>query len=250
LTDFGKGMAKLPLDPTYAALLLKSQEFGCVAEVLTTVAMLSSDNIFVYPHREKDKAQASNAHKLFSSPDGDLLTLVTVYRHWMKVNQSPQWCTHNFLSHRSLSHAQNIRKQLIAIINSNGLGIDTERSCLPNKEPFLRCLAAGLFLQVARRTSSIDVKPHLAHKQRDRRPTYNKDDDSRAPYRTLRGGLAVYVHPSSFFFGSRNLPEYVTYAELLTTSKQYMRNVTAVDKAWLSPAAPHVFKDIEYQKPS
>lgn len=240
-------MARLPLDTSFAALLLKSEEFGCVAEVLITVSMLSSDNVFIYPHREEDKHRASAAHKLYSSLDGDLITLVSVYDRWIKEKQSREWCDHNFLSHRSLTHAQNICNQLKSIINSNDLGINLEKSCLPNKEPFLRCLAAGLFLQVAKRTSSIDITPHLAHKHKGKGPVMKNDDDSRAPYRTLRGGLAVYVHPSSSLFASKNLPEYVVYAELLTTSKQYMRNVTAVNKAWLSSAAPHVLKDLQYQ---
>ena len=33
LTDFGRNMASLPLEPMYAKLLLDADNFGCVAEV-------------------------------------------------------------------------------------------------------------------------------------------------------------------------------------------------------------------------
>jgi HrpA-like RNA helicase len=47
LTPHGKQMASLPLEPTFAHLLLKSQSLGCVAEALTAVSLLSADNIFL-----------------------------------------------------------------------------------------------------------------------------------------------------------------------------------------------------------
>ena len=71
-------------------------------------------------------------------------------------------------------------------------------------------------------------------------------DDTAAPYRTLRGLQPVHVHPSSVLFNTANkkLPEYLVYAELLITSKQYMRNVSAVEGAWLTELYPTRFKAI------
>lgn len=71
-------------------------------------------------------------------------------------------------------------------------------------------------------------------------------DSTAAPYRTLRGLQPVHVHPSSVLFNTsiKKLPEYVVYAELLITSKQYMRNVSAVDGAWLTELFPTRFKAI------
>ena len=87
LTPHGKRMASLPLDPIFSHLLLKSESFGCVAEALTAVSLLSSDNIFLHPHREEEKQAAAQAHKHFASKDGDLPTLLQVYNAWLKVNK-------------------------------------------------------------------------------------------------------------------------------------------------------------------
>jgi ATP-dependent RNA helicase DDX35 len=58
----------------------------CVAEILTAVALLSTDNIFINPHRDHEKLLARQAHKRFAIQDGDLLTLVNIYSAWMKVS--------------------------------------------------------------------------------------------------------------------------------------------------------------------
>ncbi len=81
-------MASLPLDPTFAHLLLKSQELGCVSEALTAVSLLSSDNIFLQPHRDEEKRAAAQAHRNFASKDGDLPTLINIFSSWRKVSPS------------------------------------------------------------------------------------------------------------------------------------------------------------------
>lgn len=71
-------------------------------------------------------------------------------------------------------------------------------------------------------------------------------DSTAAPYRTLRGLQPVHVHPSSVLFNTANkkLPEYLVYAEMLITSKQYMRNVSVVEGAWLTELYPMRFKAV------
>jgi HrpA-like RNA helicase len=78
-------MAALPLDPAYAHLLLSSQSLGCTAEVLTAVSVLSTDTLFLQPHREEEKQLATQAHRNFASKDGDLATLLNVFDAWIKV---------------------------------------------------------------------------------------------------------------------------------------------------------------------
>lgn len=217
--------------------------------------MLSSDKIFLQPHREDQKQAAHQAHSRFASPDGDLLTLVSIYQAWINTKQDSKWATQNFLSQRSLSHAHNIRQQLTQIMSK--MDIDTSRSSLPSKVPFLKCVAAGLCLNIAKRTSTIDLNSR--HQQSRDRNQYKASnhfamhrnsmsvDQSISPYTTLRGGQGVHIHPSSILFKSKKLPDYVAFSELLITSKHYMRNVTAVDISCLSVVAPQIIKGIFYE---
>lgn len=81
-------MALLPLDPLFSHLLLKAEEFQCVDEALTAVSILSSDNLFLQPHRDDEKRAACQAHRSFASKDGDLVTLLQIYNKWLKVRHS------------------------------------------------------------------------------------------------------------------------------------------------------------------
>lgn len=195
-----------------------------------------------------------------------------------------------------------VRGQLSNLLQK--IGVDVSLSCGQQREPFLKCLLAGLFLNVAQRVSTHDgankgggqgsgAKLSSKHEWEQQRMaqmqanakgmnsssittagqgrfnfTNPTDQTERgkwsgnifssqaaaaaaadsAPYRTVRGRQPVHIHPSSVLFSmvsSRKLPEFVVYAELLITSKQYMRTVSAVDGAWLTELFPGTFKTAE-----
>ena len=119
---------------------------------------------------------------------------------------------------------------------------------------------AGLYLNVAKRSSSHDSMGNnctsssssSSHSNgASKHPVENRRlgkiylDPNAAPYSTIRGNQPVHIHPSSVLFSNpsgRKLPEYVVFAELLITTKHYMRNVTAVEGSWLMELAPNLFK--------
>ena len=53
-------------------------------------------------------------------------------------------------------------------------------------------------------------------------------------------GQPVHIHPSSSLYNKN--PEWVLYHELVLTTKEYMRNVLAVEPKWLIELAPKFFK--------
>lgn len=85
LTDLGKQMAKFPLDPKYSKLLITSQEFGCLEEILSLVAVLSGENIFISQTEKRE--QAALAHAKFESKYGDHLTFLNVYQAFQKTEK-------------------------------------------------------------------------------------------------------------------------------------------------------------------
>ena len=93
LTVHGKKMAKLPVDPIYAHLLLQSPTYGCTREMLTAVAMLSAENVMFRPGGGglddgtgggSLGQKAVQAHRRFASHEGDLPTLKNIYEAWQK----------------------------------------------------------------------------------------------------------------------------------------------------------------------
>ena len=93
-------MAALPIDPMYSRTVLAALELGCAEEVLTIIAMLGAESIFVVP-RDK-KAEAAQARANFSSPYGDHLALLNVWNSWNVAQRSSDWCFDNFVSLRAL----------------------------------------------------------------------------------------------------------------------------------------------------
>ncbi|XP_037491877.1 pre-mRNA-splicing factor ATP-dependent RNA helicase DEAH10 isoform X2 [Jatropha curcas] len=159
----GHQMARLPLDPIYSKALIVASQFNCLEEMLIAVAMLSVESIFYAP-REKSE-EWKTAIKCFSSPDGDHLTLINVYRavdellEKKRVELSNEknlkgksekilrkWCKENFINGRSLRHARDIHSQIRGHVEQMGLRIS---SCGDDMLQFRRCLAASFFLNAA-----------------------------------------------------------------------------------------------------
>ncbi|KAI9501076.1 putative ATP dependent RNA helicase [Coemansia spiralis] len=212
LTRIGRKMAEFPMSPELAKAILVSVEYGCSEEILTIAAMLSSEGSVFYRPKEKQAAADSKKAK-FHQPEGDHLTLLTVYNSWKAAKFSNSWCFDNFLQYRRLRSASDIRKQMVGIMDRYKQDIVScgER----NFDPVRRALCAGFFRHTAKR-------------------------DPQEGYKTLVEGTPVYIHPSSALF-SKN-PEWVIYHDLVMTSKEYMHNITVVEARWLVEVAPTFFK--------
>ncbi|EYU27319.1 hypothetical protein ABFS82_10G087300 [Erythranthe guttata] len=210
LTKLGRKMAEFPLDPPLSKMLLASVDLGCSDEILTIIAMIQTGNIFYRP-REK-QAQADQKRAKFFQPEGDHLTLLAVYEAWKAKNFSGPWCFENFVQSRSLRRAQDVRKQLLSIMDKYKLDVV---SAGKNFSKIRKAIAAGFFFHSARK-------------------------DPQEGYRTIVENQPVYIHPSSALF--QRQPDWVIYHELVMTTKEYMREVTVIDPKWLVELAPRFFK--------
>ncbi|XP_062223463.1 probable pre-mRNA-splicing factor ATP-dependent RNA helicase DEAH5 [Phragmites australis] len=218
LTKLGRKMAEFPLDPPLSKMLLASVDLGCTDEILTIIAMIQTGNIFYRP-REK-QAQADQKRAKFFQPEGDHLTLLAVYEAWKAKNFSGPWCFENFVQSRSLRRAQDVRKQLLTIMDRYKLDVV---SAGKNFTKIRKAITAGFFFHAARK-------------------------DPQEGYRTLVENQPVYIHPSSALF--QRQPDWVIYHELVMTTKEYMREVTVIDPKWLVELAPRFYKGADPAKMS
>ncbi|UPQ97127.1 DEAH-box nuclear pre-mRNA splicing factor [Chloropicon primus] len=215
LSRLGRKMAEFPLEPALSKMLMASVDLGCSEEIVTVVAMLSAQNIFFRP-REK-QAQADQRHAKFFQPEGDHITLYTVYEAWKRNNFSNAWCHENFIHARSMKRAQDVRKQLLMIMDRYKLDLV---SAGRNFDKIRRAICSGYFYNCAKK-------------------------DPQEGYKTLVEQTPVYIHPSSSLFHSQ--PDWVVYFELVLTTKEYMREVCSVDPKWLIELAPRFFKEADPQ---
>ncbi|GMH31197.1 hypothetical protein Nepgr_033040 [Nepenthes gracilis] len=219
----GHQMARLPLDPMYGKALIVASQFNCLEEMLITVAMLSVESIFYRPREKLEESRMAMKH--FSSPEGDHITLINVYRssdeflEKIRISSSKnkilknlrKWCEENFINSRSLRHARDIHSQIRRHVEQMGLCI---ASCGDDMLSFRRCLAASFFLNAALRQPE-------------------------GTYRALANGQVVQIHPFSVLFQAK--PVCIIFNELVRTNNNYIRNVTRIDPLWLPELAPQYY---------
>lgn len=210
LTRLGRKMADFPMEPALAKTLIFSTDLGCSDEILSIVAMLSVQNVFYRP-KEKQQ-QADQKKQRFHDPHGDHLTLLNVYNGWKGSKFSNPWCFENFIQARSMRRAQDVRQQLVSIMERYKHQII---SCGRNTMKVRQALCSGFFRNAARK-------------------------DPQEGYKTLIEGTVVYLHPSSAMFGKPS--EHVIFDTLVLTTKEYMQCTTAIEPKWLVEAAPTFFK--------
>lgn len=219
LTKLGRRMAEFPVEPTMSKMLIASEKYKCVEQILTITAMLSVNNAIFY--RPKDKVvHADNARVNFFRPGGDHLTLLNVFDQWVETGYSTQWCFENFIQHRSMKRARDVREQLEGLMER----VEIEISSNPNDSvPIRKAITAGYFYHTARLSKS-------------------------GQYRTVKHQQTVMIHPNSSLFQEQ--PRWVIYHELVFTTKEFMRQIIEIENKWLLEVAPHYYKAKELEDSS
>ncbi|KAH9311828.1 hypothetical protein KI387_026863, partial [Taxus chinensis] len=156
-------------------------------------------NCFLRP-REAQKA-ADEAKARFSHIDGDHLTLLNVYHAYKQNSEDPTWCYENFVNARALKSADNVRQQLVRIMNRYNLKLcSTDFNSRDYYINIRKAMLAGYFMQVA----------HL---------------ERTGHYLTVKDNQMVHLHPSNCL---DHKPEWVIYNEYVLTSRNFIRTVTDI----------------------
>ncbi|KAG6694803.1 hypothetical protein I3842_09G066400 [Carya illinoinensis] len=209
----GFQVAEIPLEPMISKMILSSNELGCSEEILTIAAVLSVQSIWVYErgvHRELDEAKLR-----FAAAEGDHVTFLNVYKGFLQSGKSSQWCHKNHVNYHAVKKVVEIREQLRRIAQRLGIVL---KSCERDMQVVRKAVTAGFFANACR----LEAFSHSGM------------------YKTVRGSQEVYIHPSSVLF--RVNPKWVVYHSLVSTDRQYMRNVISIDPSWLIEVAPHFYQ--------
>jgi HrpA-like RNA helicase len=156
LTEMGRQMAVLPLEPELARALLASKEHQCTSEVLDLVSLLSTSGKVLYDVSPEQREAASDARNKFRDPSGDHGTLLRAYAAYADILESEpppsvaekhSWCRANFLNERALEEARRIRSQLSDACKP--LGLDPSVSCGQDVDRILRAVVQGFVTNLA-----------------------------------------------------------------------------------------------------
>jgi len=204
-TPVGQQLVELPCSPAMGRMLLASAEHGCAEDALSIAAMIQVEGVY--------KGRAEVVSKPWAVAEGDLMTWLNVYRAYAAISppKRSSWCGRRQLNGRVMQRATTIREQLEKFLTRFKLKIESAEG-----EPaaISRCIVTGFFANAAMR----------------------QPDNT---YTTLRGQQQLHLHPNSVVF--KTPPQHIIFHEVLVTSKQYMRDVSAIDPAWLPELAPHFY---------
>lgn len=210
LTDLGRKMADFPMEPNLSKMLLCAADYKCTDEIVSVIAMLSVQNVFYRPRDKQALADQKKAQ--FHQPEGDHITLLEVYKGWAKARFSNSWCYENFVQSRALRRAQDVRKQLLTILDRYRIPIE---SCGKDYNKVRKCIVAGFFTNACRR-------------------------DPQEGYRTIQDHNQVFIHPSSALHMTN--PEWLVYHELVLTTREYLRECCTLEPHWLPELAPNLYQ--------
>ncbi|MGH3269013.1 MAG: ATP-dependent RNA helicase HrpA, partial [Trebonia sp.] len=230
LTDTGRKMARLPVDPRIARMIIEADRQGCAREVLVIAAALSIQDP---RERPADNQQAADtAHHRFAQPESDFLTFLALWDYLtdrqreLSGSAFRRLCRAEFLNYLRVREWQDLHAQLQSLSADLGLGIDSSSS---ERARVHTALLAGLL-------SHVGLKVVLPARQgtppeRGRRPL---------PEYLGARGTRFAIFPGSAL--ARKPPDWVVAAELVETSRLWGRIVASVEPEWVEPVAAHLVK--------
>jgi ATP-dependent helicase HrpA len=256
LTPIGRRLAQLPCDPRIGRMILAAEDEGCVREVLIIAAALETQDPRERPGDRRESAD--QAHSRFNDQDSDFLAYLKLwdFLHNLKRTLSRSaWrraVESNYLSVVRVREWMEVYRQLSELAGegkrqkakgksgnaelgalATGVGVgerrgvsatwnDTRRVAEADDginyrekyAPIHRAVLAGLLSNIAIRGDAFEYRG--------------------------AGGTAFHLWPGSGVFA--NKPKWIVAAELVETTKRYLRTVANIDPTWIEAIAPHLVR--------
>jgi ATP-dependent helicase HrpA len=211
LTDIGWRLAKFPIDPRIARMILAAQDGGCLAEVLIIASALSVQDPRERPYERAEAAD--RAHEAFADERSDFIGYLKLWKYFSEAiahkksnRKLADELRERFLSQRRLREWRDIHSQLASLCNELHLR-ENEKPATP--EQIHRALLAGLLGNIGFKT----------------------DDGEYLGARAIK----FVIFPGSALRKAQ--PKWVMAAELVDTTRLYARGVAKIEPEWIEPLA-------------
>ncbi|MEJ3632578.1 ATP-dependent RNA helicase HrpA [Vibrio vulnificus] len=216
LTAVGKQLARLPIDPRLARMVLEAPRLGCLKEVMIIAAALSIQDP---RERPSDKQQsADDKHRRFYHEDSDFLTFVNLWNHIQKQqkalsgNQFRRQCKDDYLNYLRVREWQDVYFQIHQSMREMEFKLNSEPG---SYDAVHSAILTGLL-------------SHIGMKEQEKNE-----------YHGARNAR-FHIFPGSGLF--KKQPKWVMSAELVETSKLWGRIIAKIQPEWVEPLAKHLIK--------
>jgi ATP-dependent helicase HrpA len=217
LTEKGRLMARIPLDPRLSRMLLEARDRRCIREVAVIAAALSIRDPRERPLEKAD--EADRMHALFDDSASDFITLLNIwhrYNHvwqtYKRANQLKKFCRKHFLSYNRMREWRDIYHQIVAILEEHGMwksefGMRNAEGRMRNAEfeKIHKSILSGYLSNIAEKKEKNFF-----------RATQNRE---------------VMIFPGSGLFDRAG--RWIVAAEMVETSRLFARTVANIESQWL-----------------
>ncbi|MFI9317461.1 ATP-dependent RNA helicase HrpA [Streptomyces althioticus] len=231
LTQTGRKLAQLPVDPRLARMVLEADRNGCVREVMVIAAALSIQDP---RERPADKqTQADQQHARFRDETSDFLAFLNLWRYIREQQKERgsssfrRMCKQEYLNFLRIREWQDIYAQLRTVAKQMGIHLNDEDA--PADRVHVSLLA-GLLSHIGMK----DVK-----ESKDSGQGGGRRDGGRNEYLGARNAKFA-IFPGSALF--KKPPRFVMSAELVETSRLWARVNAKIEPEWVEPLSEHLLK--------
>jgi ATP-dependent helicase HrpA len=219
LTALGITLAKFPIDPALARMLVAAEKESALREVLLIASALSVQDPRNRPHDKQQEAQL--AHEKFAHPQSEFLAFVKLWefveealKHKKSNRKFDQMLIENFLSPLRMREWRDVHAQLSEMVSSIGLHINDAPARYENVH---RALLTGLLTNVG--TKALEGDHYLG--TRALKFQLPRSQQQHAQQKATR-------------------MKWVMAAELTETTRVYARTVASVEPEWIEQLAAHL----------
>ncbi|MET7679576.1 ATP-dependent RNA helicase HrpA [Streptomyces sp. NPDC005423] len=219
LTETGRKLAQLPVDPRLARMVLEAEKNGCAREVMVIAAALSIQDP---RERPADKqTQADQQHARFRDETSDFLAFLNLWRYLREQQKERgssafrRMCKQEYLNFLRIREWQDIYSQLRTVAKQMGIQLNEDDA---SGQSVHVSLLAGLLSHIGMK----DVK-----------------EGAKNEYLGARNAKFA-VFPGSALF--KKPPRFVMSAELVETSRLWARVNAKIEPEWVEPLAGHLLK--------
>ena len=229
LTGIGKKLAKIPVEPRLARMLIAGSDNAVLPSVIPLVAAMSCDDPRRRPIDEKEKADQQ--HAKFREPGSDFLGTLKLWHWWenetkdLSQSKARKLCKTTYLSYPKMREWRDLARQLASLCERTGIrdqesGIRNQTTDADFSARLHMSLLSGLLGRIG------------------------KYDEEERDYRGAHG-LRFAIHPSSVLAKAAKKDfnrSWLMAGELVDTSRLFARNAAVIDVRWLEPVAGPICK--------
>ncbi|MGI8645249.1 MAG: ATP-dependent RNA helicase HrpA, partial [Nocardioides sp.] len=234
LTRTGRRLARLPIDPRLARMILEAERLGCVREVVVIAAALSLQDPRERPAEQRP--QADQQHARFKAEGSDFLTWLNLWRYLREQQRElsssafRRMCKREYLNYVRVREWQDFESQLRRVckemkVQTEVSASSTDKGGLPDADGIHQALLAGLL-------------SHIGALEEREKP---KQGERRALREYLGArGTRFAIFPGSGLKGKN--PQFLMAGELVETSRLWARQNAAIKPEWAEQIGAHLVK--------